>query len=187
MWFQWQNLLLVAVWKWNNNLFRVFWHHDISWCPHLWTFPWIDIMECFQTICSQIPVKAFSDPPPSSSIVLWVSSPRSKLYFFLFCITLWIVFHCNIICIRAVCIFSPSESPSSCGFTFLMSSWQSKYRWWWWWWIWQWWWTSRGHRGTQQRSACSCYAPSGREPTSRPGSSAPHSSGPVGKMVIAML
>ena len=36
----------------------------------------METMEIFsQTICPQIPVKAFSDPPPSSSIVLWVSSP----------------------------------------------------------------------------------------------------------------
>ena len=40
--------------------------------------------------------------------------------------------------------------------------------------------TWRGHRGTLQRIACSCFWPSGRGPTSRPASSAPRSTEPVG-------
>ena len=42
----------------------------------------METMEIFsQTICPQIPVKAFSDPPPSSSIVLCVSLPLDEIVF----------------------------------------------------------------------------------------------------------
>ena len=73
-------------------------------------------------------------------------------------------------------IVSPSESPSSCGFTFLYGK--------------GWWMmmrtkemlefvTLQAHRGTRQRNACSCCEPFGREPTSRPGNNVPHSIAPT--------